>query len=357
MLDLPQDTGDVPRWLQLRALATAVAFQDGRVMVDLPGVEASSSMLLPASRCTLSPRWAELVDADRSAHPAQGALVKDASLKQRIARFAERRTLTYSEVFTDAPAQAEVGAQVLGGRPDYLTNLPLCWWTRQTLSYVLRPSTDAAARLAAVVAGVLSLTDSAVSAAQAMANAAERAPSSNHTAFWWLALATLKLEWQLTQTAPSLPSILRHGPNAHSAPSAPSPDPRHRLPLLGHSTLRRIPAASPTPEAAHLQLLSELARGHGVWQWYVGQPGAVSGDRVRVANEQLSEPLRVYGGGGVGEEGGLWAVLVDAAVAQVADVFVGAWSSQQARLVYGVAQALSEGRSRAPFIDIEKVVG
>ena len=126
--------------------------------------------------------------------------------------------------------------------------------------------------------------------------------------------------------------------------------------------------------------MQELAASHSLYSWYLASDDLLSpSNLVDATASNPSSPVRLYTShlvdsipdkarqalaGGFNftalqsertdkdREEVLWRTLLDLAVAQCADVHLSSWSSNQARIAYSLATAMSEARMTSPFIEV-----
>ena len=326
-------------WVRRRAQALAVAFRDGRTLVE---EREAAPPFLPLSGCALPVGWEAGVEKEVGGKGEEGQ--GDVG---GMEEWEKRRVVAYSEVRGSRKGQVEEedaawGGQARKGVGVEFDGLPRCWWERQAVAYLLRLSPAAALPLTTGLAASLGLPSPSLTARHAVAYAAGAGGEVNSTAYTWRLLQAVKVEWQLHVAAPGLPALLRGEAGAESLTSGVQVDPRLRLPLLGWAGVQGGAGVEQAKRAQ--QALWTLGQEEGVWQWWL------AGVTQSTAAAQ-APPLRLYSAEGMLEEEEYGEVL-GLMAGQVSDVTSGEVRSEYVRLVYEVGQAMSMTRLRSPLVDL-----
>ena len=411
IMDYFHRDGGFGSWSHARALALGLGVRGGRTVIELAGKQGYAQggysnctrlqglggcdVFLAASSCALPANWQELVETDKNdfakAHPPW----KGGTMQQHLDYFKDRRYLLHTEYYLEGEPYElyhtnPTGwdrSQLLDQLPaslDEFRMMPECWWNRQLLSYHWRMRPQAAHRLLTLVAQSLRLPQPDVTATHALSYASARTPSLNHTAYWWLSIQALKLEWQMEQIAPGLQVLMRNEVSDKQARVGEVLVHSHILPLLSWTFIRhgdKAKEAAIFTDAAYLELMIKAAQEAGLHFWYAGADDLYTPDRLGAAvlpnatirrlftsalvsdlKNKAEQPLS---GGWQSEkvaeltdadrEAIVWRTMLDLAVAQVADVFASVWSSNQPRMAYELASAFSDARATAPFIGLDMV--
>ena len=419
IMDYFHRDGGFGSWSHARALALGLGVRGGRTVIErtpqgyAQGAYSNCTRLnglggcdifLAASSCELPDNWRELVETDKVEFAKSHGPWKGGTMQQHLAYFKDRRYLLHTEYYLEGEPYELYHTnptgwdrqQLLDQLPESLDAyrmMPECWWNRQLLAYHWRMRPEAAHHLLTLVAQSLQLPHPGVTATNALAYAAARTPSLNHTAYWWLSIQALKLEWQLQQIAPGLQTRMRFEVTRNHDNVAVKEGQRemevelrsHLRPLLSWAFVRhgdKTKEAAVFTDAVYLELMSNAAQLAGLHYWYVGADDLLTPDRLRNAvssslsnasinnlftsalvdslQNKSSQPLS---GGWLSEKVGeltdaqreaiVWRTMLDLAVAQVADVFASVWSSNQPRMGYELATALSDARATAPFFGLD----
>ena len=349
-------------------------------------------LFLNTTHCTLPDDWRQLLQQERAQYAElHGAFDGDwakANWAQRHTYLRHRRYLLFDEaVMGDryevvhgnlSPySQADFVWDVQQGHyPLRFAAMPECWWYGQVLTYNLRMTTPALIRLLEELARTLQLPEPTLTAQRVFDYATRLASSPDHTDFWWLAMQALKWTWQLHAVIPQPFST------NSSEPSPSPPDTvASAVPLLGYTFIRHGDKGSEAPlhaEAEYLHLMQHVQQVTGLSIWYVGADDLLSADVIReelgnasaltVLSSSLVDSIPDRAGHPLSHGFSmrtartltdaerleiLWRTLVDVGMAQLADVHVSSWTSNHPRLVYKLAQALSDERHALPFVAIE----
>ena len=354
-------------------------------------------VFLRNSHCTPPDGWQAEMQAEKEAYGAvHGQFVGDwTSWGDRHGYLQHRRYLTFDEsaigeryelVHSNKPPyrHEDFAWDAKGGSYDgRFALMPDCWWYGQLVSYNMRMTVTAQTRLLEELARTLQLPEPNRTAQRVVNWASGHASSVNRTDFWWLSIQALKVEWQLHRIAPDLVAALQTA-SSHTAlnlsSSTTTAADERRVPLLGYTFVRHGDKGSEAPlhgEDEYLQLMQHVQQHTGLSSWYVGADDLLSADVIRSldnsstltllsnslvdsipdkASHKLSRGFSMNTARTLSDadrEAILWRTLVDTAMAQLADVHVSTWTSNHPRLVYKLAQALSDARQALPFVGVD----
>ena len=364
-------------------------------------------IFLPASSCELPPNWRQLLLKDQLDFERTHPPFDYGSVQDRLDYLRDRRYVLHTEYYqdsepyelyhTDPPGWAR--AELFDELPrtfDAYRAMPECWWNRQLLAYHWRMRPAPAHRLLRLVAQSLQMPQPKTAATHALAYSGARAPSVNHTAYWWLAIQALKVAWQVEQAAPGFAAVISriaagadgtgNGSVSTQPPAGKGRGDTAPVPLLSWAFMRHGDKGQETRLFSDDVYLSQmLAASHqsNLSYWFIGTDDLHTPDRVRLALRRLPEAdsIRLYTSAlvdGIDDKAAVphstgwqsermaeltdadrhaivWRTMLDLAVAQVADAFLSIWSSNQPRMAYALATAVSDARATAPFIGLDMI--
>ena len=420
VMDYFHDAGGFGSWSHARAVALGLGIRGGRTVIELAGGKGYTQgaysdctrskglggcdIFLPASSCTLPDDWRQWLERDKAEFAQTHPPWRGGSLQQHLEHLKDRRIVQHTEYYLESEAYELYHTNPLGWDRGQLFSqlpssldayrvMPECWWNRQLLSYHWRMRPEPTVKLLTLVGQSLRLPQPDVTARNAMAYAAARSPSVNHTAHWWLCIQAVKLVWQIEQVAPHLTVVmgedtsqaeLSRAPVPHSAPMAVLPMPP--VPFLSWAFMRHGDKGQETQlfsDDVYLSFMLNASRDFNLSVWYVGADDLHTGDRIREAITQLpaNATIRLHTSAlvdAIGDkeqiphstgwqsermkeltdedrEAIVWRTMLDLAVSQVADAFLSIWSSNQPRIAYALNTACSDARVATPFIGLDMI--
>ena len=244
------------------------------------------------SSCELPDNWREEMEADREEWDDTHSDWQGGSLQSHLNHMRDLRYVVHTEEWYEESELYELyhdnrrrgwdreQLMEVGEEMGAFRGMTECWWSRQTLAYLMRARREPGERLLTLVGESIQLTEPNVTARNAFEYAQALAPATTHTSYWWLAMQAVKLNWQVQQLAPGLTEAMRRELRGEvltaedvDGMGGVAVDMRYRVPLLGYTFIRHGDKASEAPlfdDSMYHDVMSDLAQSKGLWTWYIG---------------------------------------------------------------------------------------